>query len=376
MRLQILLSAFFLLLFLTSCIHAPGPFDEAAWRREVESRNVEALYAAHSRDGRYFNPWMPMENVGFGRLLKWKLFSAKARYTDEEKAFRPAVIPRLKERIQSLPEGDFIAWLGHASFLMRLQGQYWLTDPNLSDRAFWVKRVTPPAITAAEIGELTSAPNILISHNHYDHLNTDTLRSMPEGTRFVVPRGLKAYVETFHRGQVTEMDWWETLQAGHGAEIVCLPAQHWSRRIGQDVNTTLWASFLLRTPATSVYFGADSGYFIGYKEFGRRFPGIQYALLDTTAMHPRWFMHYAHKDISETIQAFQDLQAARFIATQWGTFHLGDEPPGYPALDLKRTIRDRGLEESRYFIMDIGQIEKIRQHPPVAPAVSAEGRVN
>jgi L-ascorbate metabolism protein UlaG (beta-lactamase superfamily) len=375
MRLQILLTASFLLFFLTSCIHAPGPFDEAAWRREVESRNVEALYAAHFGEGRYFNPWMPMEPGGFGRLLKWKLFSAKARYTEEEKAFRPGVVPRLKERIQSLPEGDFIAWLGHASFLMRLQGQYWLTDPNLSNRAFWVKRVTPPAITAAEIAELTSAPNILISHNHYDHLNTDTLRSMPEGSRFVVPRGLKAYVESFHRGQVVEMDWWDTLEAGHGVEIVCLPAQHWSRRIGQDTNSTLWASFLLRTSATSVYFAADSGYFIGYKEFGRRFPGIQYALMDTTAMHPRWFMHYAHKDIREALQAFQDLGATYFIPIQWGTFHLGDEPPGYPAMELKRTLRERNLEESRYLVMDIGQIERIRQNTPPVAGVNRAGTI-
>ena len=200
MRLQILFIAPVLLLLLTSCIHSPGPFDEAAWRNNVESRNVETLYAAHFKDGMYFNPWMPMENAGFGRLLKWKLFSAKARYTEEEKAFRPAVIPNLKERIRSLPEGDFIAWIGHASFLMRLQGEYWLTDPHLSERAFVVKRVTPPAITAAEIRELTPSPNILISHNHYDHLDKDTLRSLPEGSRFFVPRGLKAYVEVFPPG--------------------------------------------------------------------------------------------------------------------------------------------------------------------------------
>ncbi|MEW6667425.1 MAG: MBL fold metallo-hydrolase [Thermodesulfobacteriota bacterium] len=360
MRLQILFIAPFLLLLLTSCIHAPSPFDEAEWRREVESPKVETLYAAHVKDGRYFNPWMPMKHTGLGRLLKWKLFSAKARYTGEEKAFRPAVIPHLKERIQSMPQGDFIAWIGHATFLMRLNGRYWLTDPHLSDRAFWVKRVTPPAITAAETLELTPAPNILISHNHYDHLDTDTLRSLPEGSRFFVPRGLKGYVESFHRGPVVEMDWWETVDGGHGVEIVCLPAQHWSRRIGQDANRTLWASYLLKTAGTSIYFGGDSGYFIGYREFARRFPGIRYALIDVTAYHPRWFMHYVHKNVPEALRAFQDLQASYFIPTQWGTFHLGDEPPGYPALDLRRTIREKGLDESRFIIMDIGQIERIR----------------
>ena len=361
LRFRIYLTACLLTVFPASCVLSPSTFDEAGWRKEVESRNAETLYDVHFKDGKYFNPWMPMEHGGIWRFLKWRLFSAKAGYTAEEKAFLPAVIPQLKERIQSMPEGDFIAWLGHASFLMRLQGEFWLTDPMLSDRAFWVKRVTAPAITAGEIKELTSRLNVIISHNHYDHLDKETLRSLPEGSRFFVPRGLKGYVESFHHGPVVEMDWWETLHAGPGVELICLPAQHWSRRIGQAAGSTLWAGFLLKTTATSIYFGADSGYFIGYREFARRFPGIRYALLDTTAMHPRWFMHYVHKNISETIQAFHDLQAAYFIPTQWGTFPLGDEPPGYPAMELLRTIRERNLDKTRYIIMDIGQIETIRQ---------------
>jgi len=91
-------------------------------------------------------------------------------------------------------------------------------------------------------------------------------------------------------------------------------------------NTTLWASFLIITPSVKVYFAGDSGYFIGYREIGRRYPGIDYVLMPTTAYRPRWFMHYAHMNIDEAIDAFADLKAYRFIPTQWGTFHLGDEP--------------------------------------------------
>jgi L-ascorbate metabolism protein UlaG (beta-lactamase superfamily) len=155
------------------------------------------------------------------------------------------------------------------------------------------------------------------------------------------------------------MDWWQSIDAGNGVTLDCLPAQHWSRRIGQPVNSTLWASFLLRTPGPSVYYGADSGYFVGYREFGRRFAGIDYALLSTTAYHPRWFMHYAHVNIEEALEAFKEIGARYFIPTQWGTFRLGDEPAGYPALELKAAIAHQGLDANRFLILDIGQIQPL-----------------
>ena len=344
--------------FISSCIHSPAPFDEAKWRNQVEGQSVEKLYAAHFNDGQYFNPWMPMEHGGFWRFLRWQL-SKKEKYTDEEKAHKPKFVPDLKKRIQSMPAGDFIAWVGHSTFLMRLRGEYWITDPIFSARALFPKRITPPAITGEDLASLVPRLNVLISHNHYDHLDADSIRSLGGNTRFFVPLGLKSYVESLHKGTVREMDWWESVDAGGGARIVCLPVQHWSRRIGQGTNETLWASFLLRTPETSVYYGADSGYFIGYREMGRKYPNIDYALLSTTAYHPRWFMHYAHKSISEAIDAFQDLGAKFFIPTQWGTFRLGDEPPGYPALDLKRNIQKRNLDPGRFLFLDIGEVKPI-----------------
>ena len=142
---------------------------------------------------------------------------------------------------------------------------------------------------------------------------------------------------------MTEIELVGKLQSGDGTKLFCLPAQHWSRRLGQDPNMTLWASFLLATPKTTIYVGGDSGYFVGYREFGKKFPKIDYALIPTTAYHPRWFMHYPHMDIREAVDAFHALHARFFIPTQWGTFHLGDEPPGYPALDLRRTIEQMKL---------------------------------
>jgi L-ascorbate metabolism protein UlaG (beta-lactamase superfamily) len=167
-----------------------------------------------------------------------------------------------------------------------------------------------------------------------------------------------------NKPNVREMDWWEETDPGDGLTLVCLPAQHWSRRITQGINRTLWASFLLETPRATVYFGGDSGYFKGFREIGRLYPGIDYAFLGTTAYHPRWFMHYPHMDIPEAVRAFDDLGARILVPTQWGTFRLGSEPAGLPGLDLARYIREHELDPARFGIMEIGGILPVRTGRP------------
>ncbi len=254
------------------------------------------------------------------------------------------------------PDADFIAWIGHATFLFRVQGEYWLTDPIFSDRALLPKRVTPPAIRAHDLAGLKGILHVVISHSHYDHLDKESLRNLPKDTSIYVPKGLGEYVATFASGTVTEMNWWDELELGGGIKLFCLPAQHWSRRLFQGYNTTLWASYMVISPNKTIYFGGDSGYFKGYKEIGKKFDSIDYALLPITAYNPRWFMHYAHMDTKEAIQAFEDLGAKYFVPTQWGTFHLGDNPPGLPPLDLQRDINQMKLDPAHFLILDIGQI--------------------
>ncbi len=338
----------------TSCLPR-RPFNEEEWRRQVAHTKREMLYAEHFKDGKYFNPWMPMEERGILTILRWK-FEKKQNYTQEEMTFLPGFIPHLKTRIKSMPDGDFIAWIGHGTFLMRINGEYWLTDPIFNQRALLPKRKTPPGITAEEIKELGGRLTVIVSHNHYDHLDIDSISSLPEDTRIFVPLGLKDFVGSMNKANVVEMDWWQTIDCGNGINLIALPAQHWSRRIGQGFNETLWLSYMIVTPSFTIYYGADSGYFIGYKEFGKKFPHIDFALLPTTAYQPRWFMHYAHMDINEVLQAFDDLNARYFIPTQWGTFHLGDEPPGFPIMELRRQIQSRRLDKSRFIIMDIGEV--------------------
>ncbi len=346
--------------FLVSCVATPPSFDEKDWQQTVAAQDPALLYAPHFENGVYFKPWMPMQTDRLGSFLKWR-FSKKAVYTKEERTFLPHIRPDLTGRLKDVALKDSIAWIGHATFLIRTAGVTWITDPMLSRRALLPKRVTPPALLKEDLSTITDPLYVLISHNHYDHLDKDTIRSLPEHARIFVPPGLKETLQSYFGGKIQEVDWWERIDLGDGIQLVSLPAQHWSRRIGQDFNTSLWASYLLVTPGATIYYGGDSGSFVGYREIGKRYPGIDYALMPLTAYHPRWFMHYPHMNATESIQAFQDLGARYFIPTQWGTFKLGDNPPGYPALDLKKKIAQQGLDPSRFVIMDIGQIEVIRQ---------------
>jgi L-ascorbate metabolism protein UlaG (beta-lactamase superfamily) len=294
-------------------------------------------------------------------LLRWR-FSKGENYSQNEEAYLPEVIPNLGDRLDKVAPNDYIVWIGHATFLIRVQGVFWLTDPIFTKRALLPSRKTLPALEMDFIKQIKEPLRVIISHNHYDHLDKASIQALPKHALVYVPSGLKGYVQMLHDGEVHEMGWWESIDFEDGTRLTSLPAQHWSRRIGQDFNSTLWASYLLTTPIASIYYGGDSGYFVGFREIGRRYPGIDYALIPLTAYHPRWFMHYAHMNAVESIQAFDDLGARYFIPTQWGTFRLGDNPPGYPVLDLKRILNRMGRDPSPFVIMDVGEIREINPY--------------
>ncbi len=329
-------------------------FSEIQWKQKVEKTKTKNLYAPHYIDGKYFSPWMKMKDRNFLEVLRWKLFY-KTSFTKEEKEFLPKVFPDTLKRLSQIKE-NFILWIGHNTFLIRIDGIYWMTDPIFSKRALLPSRLTPPALTLKEFNSIVKNVNVLISHNHYDHLDHSSIKQLSQNATLVVPKGLKAVVMAMDQKNVHEMDWWEELKIGKDSKLICLPAQHWSMRINQGRNESLWASYLLITPSVTIYFGGDSGYFKGFKEIGRKYPEIDYAFMATTAYRPRWFMHYQHMNIPEAIQGFEDLNARFFIPTQWGTFPLGSEPPGFPGLDLARYIEKNQLDSSQFKIMNIGEI--------------------
>jgi N-acyl-phosphatidylethanolamine-hydrolysing phospholipase D len=367
-RARALVLVFVAVCALSACLRNPPPFNESQWRQDVETRDSALLYAPNRKDGKYFNPWMPMDPGSVAGFLRWR-FTAGDVYTEEEELLQPRVQQGLKARLQAMPEGDLIAWIGHGTFLIRLRGEYWITDPILSERALLPKRKTPPALSVDDLLELTGRLNVIVTHNHYDHLDKPTIEKLRENTRIFTPLGLKGYVRKLGKQHTEEMDWWQTADCGNAIKLICLPAQHWSMRFGQWRNTTLWAGFLLISPELQVFIGGDSGFFIGYREIGRKYPHIDYALLPLTAYQPRWFMHYAHMDALETLDAFKDLNAKTLIPTQWGAFRLGNEPVGYPAIDLTRRIKEKNLDPASVMILDLGEIVVV---PPKVMRPSSE----
>jgi L-ascorbate metabolism protein UlaG (beta-lactamase superfamily) len=336
-------------------------FSETVWADHVEKTEAKDLYAPHMEGDRFYSPWMKMPDKNFLDVLGWKLFE-KEHFSEEEKNFLPKVIPGTAERLAAT-KGDFILWIGHNTFLIRINDTFFLTDPIFSNRALIPARVTPPALTLKEFNTIVKDVNIIISHNHYDHLDSDSIKGLPENSAVFVPKGLKNPVMDMNKKNVTEMDWWEEIKLNDNAKLICLPAQHWSMRLGQGRNNSLWASYLLITPKATLYFGGDSGYFKGFREFGKKFPAIDYAFMATTAYHPRWFMHHQHMNIEEAVKGFNELGARFFIPTQWGTFHLGSEPAGFPGLDLLRHIKDNRLDPARFKIPAIGEILMIEPAP-------------
>jgi N-acyl-phosphatidylethanolamine-hydrolysing phospholipase D len=354
-------------LIVCSCCHQV-PFSDGEWRRTTSAQDPAKVYDPHRNGDRYYNPWLPMKEYGFRELLRWR-FSGKQPYSEQEKGYLPRVLPDTRGRVENHREGDFIVWIGHATFLIRINGQYWLTDPVFSERVLLPKRQTAPAMTLEDLAMLAPHINVIISHNHYDHFDKATIERLPPSARFFVPPGLGGHLKKLGRNDVTELDWWHQVDCGDSVNLVSLPVQHWSRRLGQPFNTTLWASYLLVTPSLKIYYGADGGYFVGYREIGRRYPDIDYAIMPATAYHPRWFMHYSHMNAEESIDAFEDLGARYFIPLGWGTFQLGDEPAGYPAFDLRRVVESRRLDPMRFRIMDIGEIlpvTGIDRHDPLS----------
>ncbi|HYN22721.1 MAG TPA: MBL fold metallo-hydrolase, partial [Thermoanaerobaculia bacterium] len=241
--------------------------------------------------------------------------------------------------------------VGHCTFAVQDEGDVFLTDPHWGARALVPPRLTPPGIPLSAVPENAF---VILSHNHYDHLDAWTLRRLDRTIPWFAPLGLGRWLRRKGPRQVTELDWWQSARHGRWT-LTCLPAQHWSNRIGMARNSTLWCSWLLDNGQRRYYFAGDSGYFAGFAEIGRRFGPIDIAFLPIGAYEPRWFMKYQHTDPREAWQALQDLNARHLIAMHWGTFDLTDEPPDLAPWLLQQVVREAEGDLGRAHVLAIGE---------------------
>lgn len=280
------------------------------------------------------------------------------------RARRPAAWPRWIENGAPHPVPDpapgrvSATWIGHSSFLLRIGATTLLTDPVFALHAgpfgrFGPRRVRAPGLS---LDALPGIDVILQSHNHYDHLDLAAHEALARrhAPAVVTPLGNRAYLPAPARPRTTELDWWGSHSPRPGVTVTAVPAQHFSARTPWDRDRALWAGFVVEAEGRRVYFAGDSGYGAHFGEIGRRFPGIDLALLPIGAYEPRWFMGPVHVDPAQAVQAHVDLGARTSIAMHFGTFQLTDEGIDAPAEELRRELDRRTIGHDRFRVPHTG----------------------
>ena len=250
-----------------------------------------------------------------------------------------------------------ITWIGHSTFLVQLGGLNILTDPNWNDRVSPVRfvgprRIIPPGLRFEDLPPIHA---VVISHDHYDHLDEQTVRRLATAhrPRFFVPLGTKALLTRFGATDVVELDWWENARLRE-VTFTATPAQHSTGRWLHDENRRLWASWVIAAPAHKLYFAGDTGYFAGFKEIGRKLGPFEVALMPIGG-YLGWGDHHPnHINPEEAVQAFEDLRASVLVPMHWGTFDLNREPFHEPPDRLLKEARRRGIE-TRVTLLSPGQ---------------------
>jgi N-acyl-phosphatidylethanolamine-hydrolysing phospholipase D len=310
----------------------------------VDRQRLAELARQPHRKGTRFHNMRQLPRHGLREFIRWQRetggrFPPALRFPlinpDPRVLYRPGPAPRL-------------TWIGHASTLFQYRGYNILTDPVLSERCSPVefagpRRGTPPALT---VDQLPDIHRVLISHNHYDHLDRDTVvalhRRFGDDLRFFVPSGLAGW---FHRRGIrnlVELDWWQS-DAGTDPETFCVPAQHFSGRGAFDGNRTLWCGWRLEFEDFSFYFAGDTGYGPIFEQMATVFGPVDLALIPIGAYAPRWFMWPMHVSPEDAVQIHLDIRSRQSAAIHWGTFVLTDEPLDEPPRRLEAELVQRGI---------------------------------
>jgi len=297
----------------------------------------------HFDGTRFFHPDLSPSDKGLLDVLKWRILGKRARW--------PKIVPaKAGVRPEKRVEGLHVTHIGHASYLVQASNCNILVDPVWSERAspvkgFGPRRYNPPGVAFEDLPPIDA---VLVTHNHYDHLDTVTIRRLWEThrPRIFAPLGNDSIIRATDREiEVQTGDWWSGFSLAETIRLTIVPSYHWSSRGIRDRRMALWGGFILETPTGVIYCAGDTAYRDGaiFKEVGERFGPPVVAILPIGAYAPRWFMRSQHVDPEEAVQIARDCGAKQVLGVHWGTFELTDEPFHEPADRLELAVQAKGL---------------------------------
>ncbi|MGA0861383.1 MAG: MBL fold metallo-hydrolase [Pelagibacteraceae bacterium] len=275
------------------------------------------------------------------------------------------VVPQEKvlSDLNNLKDNNYIAWIGHATFLIKLGDTTIITDPLFSKNAgpliFGPKRYIEPAIPLNKIPKINL---FLLTHNHYDHLDYRTIKKFPhKEAKVIVPLKLSKYFTKNKFNDVEEIDWYQETQINNDIKITLLPAVHWSKRTLTDTNKTLWGSFLIEYKGKKIFFACDTGYGNIYKELGNKYGPIDITFINIGAydFRPMFEKSVYHTNPEEALNIGKDLNSKKLIGMHWGTVVLSLEPIMEPPVRFKNSAEKYGYQKKDAMIFKIGEVKKL-----------------
>lgn len=309
---------------------------------------------------RFINPHRNKIRRSFWDVILWQ----SGYYDDPEKLVpAPAAFSYPMPKTPLEDQEPRALWLNHSSFLIQFNGVNLLTDPIWSDRCspvpfFGPKRQHQPAL---KIDQLPDIHYVLISHNHYDHLDKASVKELFArfpGITWLVPSGVKKWFARQGIYQVIERGWWEDAELEGGFKATAVPAQHFSGRHSYDLNSTLWVGWVIEEEKTQkrLYFVGDTGYNpFDFKEIGEKWGGMDLSLIPIGSYVPRKFMSPVHIDPTDAVKIHRDVRSKLSLAMHWKTFCLSDEPMHQPPFDLYHALEKEGIDPLTFLAVEPGR---------------------
>ena len=275
---------------------------------------------------------------------------------------------RVLANLKKFEKDDYIAWIGHATFLIKLGDTTIITDPVFSKNAgpliFGPKRFTEPAL---KLNEIPKTDIFLLTHNHYDHMDMMTIRRFPfKNSKVLLPLKLGKYFNKNGYGDVNEMDWYDKIVINKNLKITFLPAVHWSKRSLTDTNKTLWGNFLIEYNGIKLLFGCDTGVGKVYKDIGNKYGPIDLTFINIGAYNFYPIMPYKDKSVyhtnpEEALDVAKNLNSKKVIGMHWGTFVLSLEPIMEPPVRFKASAEKYGFKKEDVIIYRIGEFRSLKK---------------